>query len=75
MDDLSCLFCSEPETVHDLFFDCCVASVMWLYLSDIFDIQLGLDFESVVRWWICNKKWCVEHVLCCIDVVLMETAE
>jgi hypothetical protein len=25
MDDLSCLFCSEAETVNHLFFDCVVA--------------------------------------------------
>jgi len=28
LDDLSCLFCSETELVHHLFFDCCVAKCM-----------------------------------------------
>ena len=35
LDDLSCLFCSETESVHHLFFDCCVAKCMWSVLADI----------------------------------------
>jgi hypothetical protein len=27
LDDLSCLFCTESESVSHLFFDCCVAQV------------------------------------------------
>jgi hypothetical protein len=32
---------------------------MWKHVSEIFDIQIGVDFESVARWWISNKKNCV----------------
>lgn len=55
LDDISCLFCAEDETVHHLFFDCYVSTLMWKHISEIFDIQIGLDFESVARWWN-NKK-------------------
>ena len=59
VEDKTCLFCSEQETVGHLFFDCCVAKVLWahLYLSDIFQITLGVDYESVARWWVSNKKY------------------
>jgi len=49
VEDLSCLFCSEPETVQHLFFDCCVAKVSWNHLSEILGTQIGTDFESVAR--------------------------
>jgi hypothetical protein len=29
LDDGSCLFCNEDESVHPLFFGCCVAKVLW----------------------------------------------
>jgi hypothetical protein len=55
-EDQFCLFCSEIETVHHLFFDCCVANVLRNHLSEIFEIQVGANFESVARWWVSNKK-------------------
>lgn len=50
LDDISYLFCAENETVQHLFFDCCVATLMWRHVSEIFDIQIGLSFEFVARW-------------------------
>jgi hypothetical protein len=34
--DLTCLFCSEPEIVHHLFFECCVASSIWNIMSEVY---------------------------------------
>ncbi|RCV41442.1 hypothetical protein SETIT_9G136600v2 [Setaria italica] len=28
-------------------------------MAEIFDMQLGTDFESVARWWVSNRKNCV----------------
>ena len=56
VEDLSCLFCSEPETVQHLFFDCCVARVSWDHLSEVLGTQIGTDFESVARWWVSEKN-------------------
>ena len=68
MDDVSCLFCTEQETVSHLFFDCCVAKVLWIYLSEIFHISLGVNFESVARWWVSNRKY---KVMNCFSAALM----
>ena len=68
VDDLNCLFCTEPETVHHLFFECVVAKVCWAYLVDIFDIDLGFDFESVARWWVSNSK---HKIMNCCSSALM----
>jgi hypothetical protein len=56
LEDISCLFCAEEESVRHLFFDCCGATLMWKHLSDILNIQIGIDFESVARWWLSNKR-------------------
>jgi hypothetical protein len=29
LDDVTCLFCTELESVRHLFFECCVAQSMW----------------------------------------------
>ena len=64
IEDLRCLFCNEPETTHHLFFECIVANVMWKHLSDIFDIALGSDYESVARWWLSNNSHYVLNMSC-----------
>jgi hypothetical protein len=57
VEDKTCLFCSEQETVGHLFFGCCVAKVLWAYLTNIFHVTLGVNYESVARWWVSNKKY------------------
>jgi hypothetical protein len=56
VDNKSCLFCSEPESVHHLFFDCIVAKQIWVLISEAIGFQIGQDFESVAKRWLCNKK-------------------
>ena len=63
VDDLSCLFCSEQETCHHLFFGCFVANLVWPVISDICGVQVGSDFESVARWWL-NSKNPALNVVC-----------
>jgi hypothetical protein len=41
VEDKTCLFCEEAETVHHLFFDCCVAKLMWQICSDMSGKQMG----------------------------------
>ena len=46
------------------FFGCCVASVMWRHLSEIFDVNLGADYESVARWWLSNNRHAIMNMTC-----------
>jgi len=62
--DKTCLFCCEEETVNHLFFDCCVASLTWNYISIELGVQVGSDFESIGRWWISNNKNAVLNCVC-----------
>jgi hypothetical protein len=56
LDDLTCLFCAEPESVQHLFFGCCVAQSIWETISEIIGITVGRDFESVAKLWIRDKN-------------------
>jgi hypothetical protein len=56
-DDASCLFCLETESVHHLFFGCCIAKLLWSHLSDMSNRIIGADFESVAGLWLCEKKF------------------
>jgi hypothetical protein len=49
-------FRSNLESVDHLFFKCFVVSHIWRFLSEVFKVQVGADFESVARWWISNNK-------------------
>jgi hypothetical protein len=56
LDDKSCLFCSELESAKHLFFECCVAQDVWVYISEITNVRLGADFELVAKFWIHEKN-------------------
>jgi hypothetical protein len=62
LNDKTCVFCSELESVNHLFFQCCVAQAMWSYVSDITNVRLGIDFESVTRFLLHGKKMKVLNV-------------
>jgi hypothetical protein len=77
LDDQTCLFCSEPESIKHLFFDYCVVKLLWLEISNIVGKSIGQDFESIARWWVSNKKkkWKSELCLCRCSLGSMETKE
>jgi hypothetical protein len=56
VDDLTCIFCSESESLAHLFFQLlCVCSDV--DHSEMVGTQVGQDFESVAKLWINNKKF------------------
>jgi hypothetical protein len=68
LDDLTCLFCSEPETAHHLFFECCVAHSIWSIMSKILGISVGRDFESIAKLWLRDKQF--KYINMCNAAVL-----
>jgi hypothetical protein len=53
----------ELESVTHLFFDCCVAKLVWSTISDLLGLNLGENFESVVRFWLTNKNHELTNVI------------
>ena len=69
--DPSCVFCSEPETCHHLFFECFVANLVLPYISELVGVTLGAEFESVARWWVGNDKNYAINVVCTLHCYVM----
>jgi hypothetical protein len=45
------------------FFDCTVASQSWKCVSDLVGFPIGQNYESVVKCWLCNKRFGVVNIL------------
>jgi hypothetical protein len=43
-------------------FECYVAKNIWNVCSELFDKNIGTDFESVARWWLCDKNFKVLNI-------------
>lgn len=49
VSDPSCLFCANKESIPHLFFECCVAGNVWSLVSEILQVDLWKDYESVAK--------------------------
>jgi hypothetical protein len=56
VEDRTLLYYSDLESVDHLFFKCFVVSHVLCFFTELFNVQVGADFESVARWWISNNK-------------------
>lgn len=56
VEDKTCLFYIELESIQHLFFDCAVAQQMWAYLSSISGCLLGGSFDDIGKFWLSNKR-------------------
>jgi hypothetical protein len=63
VNDPTCLFCDEKESIIHLFFHCCVAKNVWEYISLWLNRSIGTDYESVASLWIANKKFRVCNIV------------
>jgi hypothetical protein len=63
VDDKSCLFCNETESVNHIFFECCVAKLMWEMVAEMTDLSVIADFESMAKGWLKRKSFS------CLNVV------
>jgi hypothetical protein len=52
IDDKTCLFCNESETVLHLFFECCVAhQPIWEIISEVSCLPLIKDIQPLSKIW------------------------
>jgi hypothetical protein len=63
VDDNTCLFCGEAESVQHIFFDCCVAKCMWEAISELTGLSLGVDFESIAKLWLSDKRYKCANII------------
>jgi hypothetical protein len=63
VEDKSCLFYSEAESVDHAFFECCVAKVLWEMVSEVTGLPVISDFQNVATWWLKRKNFSSLNVL------------
>lgn len=56
-------FSQKRIYINHLFFECCVAKLVWEYISEILGLNIGHDFESVARFWLVNKRHLVTNTV------------
>lgn len=56
VEDLTCLFCDENESVQHLFFDCIVARHLWKFVAECFHMEIPVSFEDIGALWHMHKS-------------------
>ena len=59
-----CVYCTDKETMDQLYFGCVVAKQIWRRVSILLSIDLGSDYLSISRFWPANKKHTVLNSIC-----------
>jgi hypothetical protein len=63
VDDMTCLFCNERESVNHLLFECVVAHKAWGVISAVLGFDIRLNYESIAKRWLCNTKFGIANVI------------
>lgn len=63
VSNATCLLCAENESICHLFFDCCIAKIVWGHIACFLDLSLGESFESVAKFWLTGKKGIVTNAV------------
>lgn len=63
LEDLTCLFCGEPESCSHLFFECVVAREMWRNISIPSNSGIPSDILDIANLWISNKTHVVQNIV------------
>lgn len=63
VNDSTCLFCDERESIAHVFFHCCVAENVWNFVHAYFNRNISADFESVASLWLSNKKFMIANII------------
>lgn len=60
-----CLACPvlNLKLLSTSFFYCCLARNVWAEISDLLELEIGTDDESVAKYWLANKKHLVTNVV------------
>jgi hypothetical protein len=63
LDNSKCLFCEEKKSIDHLFYSYVVAKQAWEVVLEVVGFSIGINFESVVKCWLCNKKFGIVNML------------
>ena len=63
LNDLTCLFCTEEESINHLFFDCVVAREIWSSVQFLTGVDISPIYISYIAKLWPDKKFSVENVV------------
>lgn len=52
----TCLVCEEAESITHIFYEFYVARIMWGVVDEVTGLPEILDFESMAKLWLRDKK-------------------
>ena len=56
VEDKTCVFCAEPESIQHLLFDCIIPTEIWVVIAEAFNITPPMSFESLSSFWKKKKQ-------------------
>ena len=56
VEDATCFFCNESESIEHLFFGCVVAKELWRVIGDFSNSQPWMSISNILEWWSSNKN-------------------
>ena len=65
---MSCLLCSENESISHLCFVIVVLLSIWNMVAQILQWNIGSDFKLVARFWLCGKSALTKNL--CTSAIL-----
>jgi hypothetical protein len=71
VEDKTCLFCNEAETPIHVFYDCCVAKLLWERVLKVTDLPLISFFDDVAKCWLKRNRYAAFNVLTIADVWIL----
>jgi hypothetical protein len=60
---VQCQFCCDDESISHLFFECCVARVLWGHTKDFLGVEIGSDYISVASKWLSEEKSYITNII------------
>jgi hypothetical protein len=53
-------------------FECVVAKRAWAMISSVIGFQVGSDYESIAKMWLCNKKYDMINLLTSCNALIFK---
>jgi hypothetical protein len=60
---VQCQFCAEDENIRHLFFECCVAKVIWNYTREFLRVDIGSNYMYVAAKGLSGEKAYITNII------------
>ena len=77
VENASCLFYLEAESVQHVFFECVVAKQYWCLITEIVNDKVGGNLVEIWKFWLSDKRHGLLNIITSVvlDLLHLETQE